>query len=89
MARPRCSHESCIGVRLDQFMMQHPDFANTDLNRLITAGVGGVPWAEAILRVWIDRGVSFIEALPRNATGKVLERTLLEQYVDASTPVIS
>ena len=44
-----------------QFMMQHPDFANTDLSRLITAGVGGAPCAEAILRGWIDRGVSLIQ----------------------------
>lgn len=44
-----------------QFMMQHPDFATTDLSRLVTAGVGGAPCAEAILTAWIDRGVSLIQ----------------------------
>jgi fatty-acyl-CoA synthase len=44
-----------------QFMMQHPDFAQTDLSRLQTAGVGGAPCAEAILRGWIDRGVALIQ----------------------------
>ena len=40
-----------------QFMMQHPDFANTDLSRIVSAGVGGAPCAEVILRTWADRGV--------------------------------
>ncbi|MGH9300856.1 MAG: acyl-CoA synthetase [Acidimicrobiales bacterium] len=40
-----------------QFMMQHPDFASTDLSRLRLAGVGGAPCAEAILKAWIDRDV--------------------------------
>lgn len=44
-----------------QFMMQHPDFASTDLSRIVTAGVGGAPCAEAILRGWIDRGVPLIQ----------------------------
>lgn len=44
-----------------QFMMQHPDFAATDLSRLQTAGVGGAPCAEAILRGWIDRGVALVQ----------------------------
>ena len=44
-----------------QFMMQHPDFAATDLSRIVTAGVGGAPCAEAILRGWIDRGVPLIQ----------------------------
>ena len=42
-------------------MMQHPDFAATDLSRIVTAGVGGAPCAEAILRGWIDRGVPLIQ----------------------------
>jgi len=37
----------------------------------------------------IPSSVAFIEALPRNATGKVLKRTLREQYVDADAPAIS
>ncbi len=44
-----------------QFMMQHPDFATTDLSRIETAGVGGAPCAEAILQGWIDRGVGLIQ----------------------------
>ena len=40
-----------------QFMMQHPEFANTDLSRIASAGVGGAPCAEVILRTWLDRGV--------------------------------
>ena len=44
-----------------QFMMQHPDFDATDLSRIVTAGVGGAPCAEAILRGWIDRGVPLIQ----------------------------
>ena len=42
-------------------MLQHPDFPNTDLSRLQTAGVGGAPCAEAILRGWIDRGVALVQ----------------------------
>jgi fatty-acyl-CoA synthase len=45
-----------------QFMMIHPQFANTDLSRLQIAGVGGAPCAEAILRAWSDRGVAMIQA---------------------------
>jgi len=41
-----------------QFMMQHPDFATTDLSRLVSAGVGGAPCAEVILRTWLERGVA-------------------------------
>ena len=44
-----------------QFMLQHPDFATTDLSRLEAAGVGGAPCAEAILSGWIGRGVPLIQ----------------------------
>ncbi|MFV0524282.1 MAG: acyl-CoA synthetase [Acidimicrobiales bacterium] len=40
-----------------QFMMQHPDFEDTDLSRLRTAGVGGAPCALAIMERWAERGV--------------------------------
>ena len=33
--------------------------------------------------------VEFIEALPRNATGKVLKRTLREDYIGSDAPAIS
>lgn len=44
-----------------QFMMQHPNFASTDLSRVQIAGVGGAPCAEAILQGWLDRGVPFTQ----------------------------
>ena len=44
-----------------QFMLQHPEFANTDLSRLEIAGVGGAPCAEAILTGWTERGVAMIQ----------------------------
>ena len=40
-----------------QFMMQHPDFEDTDLSRLRTAGVGGAPCALTIMERWAERGV--------------------------------
>jgi fatty-acyl-CoA synthase len=40
-----------------QFMMQHPDFADTDLSRLCIAGVGGAPCALTIMEGWTERGV--------------------------------
>jgi fatty-acyl-CoA synthase len=40
-----------------QFMMQHPDFATTDLSRLRIAGVGGAPCALTIMEGWTERGV--------------------------------
>ncbi len=33
--------------------------------------------------------VEFIDALPRNATGKVLKRSLRERFVDEATPAIT
>lgn len=44
-----------------QFMMQHPEFADTDLSRLEIAGVGGAPCAEAILTGWTERDVAMIQ----------------------------
>jgi fatty-acyl-CoA synthase len=44
-----------------QFMMQHPEFANTDLSQLEIAGVGGAPCAETILTGWSERGVAMIQ----------------------------
>lgn len=37
----------------------------------------------------VPQRIEFIDALPRNATGKVLKRVLREQYVDADAPAIS
>jgi fatty-acyl-CoA synthase len=40
-----------------QFMMQHPDFAQTDLSRLQAAGIGGAPCALTIIQAWASRGI--------------------------------
>jgi fatty-acyl-CoA synthase len=37
----------------------------------------------------VPQSVAFIDALPRNATGKVLKRTLREQFVGSAAPAIS
>ena len=42
-----------------QFMMLHPEFNNTDFSRIQSAGVGGAPCAEVILKTWQDKGVEF------------------------------
>ena len=39
-----------------QFMAQHPRFTETDMSRLIFAGVGGAPTPEAILHIWQRQG---------------------------------
>ncbi len=41
-----------------QFMMQHEAFADTDLSRLRSAGVGGAPCALTIMEGWSERGVN-------------------------------
>ena len=44
-----------------QFMMNHPNFEDTDLSSIKAAGIGGAPCAEAILKTWSNRGVSMIQ----------------------------
>jgi fatty-acyl-CoA synthase len=39
-----------------QFMAQHPRFAETDVSRLVCAGVGGAPTPDTILQTWQSRG---------------------------------
>ncbi len=51
-----------------QFMMQHPDFEDTDLSRLRAAGVGGAPCALTILERWAERGVSLIQGFGMTET---------------------
>nr|WP_206537730.1 long-chain fatty acid--CoA ligase [Ilumatobacter nonamiensis] len=51
-----------------QFMMQHPDFADTDLSRLRVAGVGGAPCALAIMEAWIERGVLLMQGFGMTET---------------------
>ncbi|HEY5662954.1 MAG TPA: long-chain fatty acid--CoA ligase [Ilumatobacter sp.] len=51
-----------------QFMMQHPDFADTDLSRVRAAGVGGAPCALAILEAWMGRGVPLTQGFGMTET---------------------
>ncbi len=44
---------------------------------------------ENLAKFKVPETVAFIDALPRNATGKVLKRTLREQFVEADAPAIS
>jgi fatty-acyl-CoA synthase len=39
-----------------QFMAAHPSFGETDVSRLVFAGVGGAPTPDAILETWRERG---------------------------------
>ncbi|WP_395154365.1 long-chain fatty acid--CoA ligase [Ilumatobacter sp.] len=51
-----------------QFMMQHPDFADTDLSRLRVAGVGGAPCALTIMETWFERGVPLVQGFGMTET---------------------
>jgi len=51
-----------------QFMMQHPDFATTDLTRLRIAGVGGAPCALTIMEKWTERGVDLAQGFGMTET---------------------
>ncbi len=51
-----------------QFMMQHPDFADTDLARLRVAGVGGAPCALTIMEKWFERGVPLVQGFGMTET---------------------
>jgi len=51
-----------------QFMIQHPDFATTDLSRLRSAGVGGAPCALSILQAWAARGVALMQGFGMTET---------------------
>ena len=44
---------------------------------------------ENLAKFKVPSKVEFIEALPRNATGKVLKRTLRENYIGSDAPAIS
>jgi len=51
-----------------QFMMQHEDFADTDLSRLRIAGVGGAPCALTIMEGWTERGVDLAQGFGMTET---------------------
>ncbi|GAC1604518.1 MAG: long-chain fatty acid--CoA ligase [Acidimicrobiales bacterium] len=51
-----------------QFMMQHPDFEQSDLSRLRVAGVGGAPCALTIMEAWAGRGVLMVQGFGMTET---------------------
>ncbi len=51
-----------------QFMMQHPDFDDTDLSNLRIAGVGGAPCALTIMERWSERGVALAQGFGMTET---------------------
>ncbi len=51
-----------------QFMIQHPDFADTDLSRVQAAGVGGAPCALSIMEAWSERGVTLTQGFGMTET---------------------
>jgi fatty-acyl-CoA synthase len=54
---PRVGITHMFGVPANyQFMGQHPRFAETDMSRLVFAGVGGAPTPDTILRTWQEQG---------------------------------
>ena len=44
---------------------------------------------ERLAKFKVPNDITIVEALPRNATGKVLKRELRTQFVDAEAPKIS
>jgi len=44
---------------------------------------------ERLARFKVPADIAIIEALPRNATGKVLKRELRKQFVGGNSPAIS
>ncbi len=55
-----------------QFMMQHDDFATTDLSRLAVCGVGGAPAANIILETWQKRGVALLQVYGMTETSPLV-----------------
>jgi fatty-acyl-CoA synthase len=54
---PRVGITHLFGVPANyQFMAQHPRFLETDVSRLVFAGVGGAPTPDAILQTWRAQG---------------------------------
>ena len=51
-----------------QFMMNHPDFEQTDLSRLKIAGVGGAPCALSIMEAWAAKGVLMMQGFGMTET---------------------
>ncbi len=51
-----------------QFMAQQPEFADTDLSRIVTAGVGGAPVPVPLLEIWDRRGLGLAQGFGMTET---------------------
>jgi len=51
-----------------QFMAQQPQFADTDLSRIVTAGVGGAPVPVPLLETWHKRGLGLAQGFGMTET---------------------
>jgi fatty-acyl-CoA synthase len=63
-----------------QFMAQHGRFSQTDLSRLVFAGIGGAPTPNAILEVWKDHGAILQQAYGMTETSPLV---LIQDKEDA------
>ena len=55
-----------------QFMGAHPDFATTDLSRLVFTGVGGAPTPNTILTAWSEKGVTLQQGYGMTETSPIV-----------------
>jgi len=55
-----------------QFMGQHPSFRDTDVSRLVFAGVGGAPTPDAILEMWQAQGAILQQGYGMTETGPLV-----------------
>jgi len=51
-----------------QFMAQQPEFADTDLSRIVSAGVGGAPVPLPLLETWDARGLALVQGFGMTET---------------------
>ena len=63
-----------------QFMAQHPGFRDTDVTRLVFAGIGGAPTPDATLQTWQEQGAILQQGYGMTETGPLV---LLQERDDA------
>ncbi|MDF1720973.1 MAG: long-chain fatty acid--CoA ligase [Minwuia sp.] len=51
-----------------QFMAQQPEFDDTDLSRMVMAGVGGAPVSVSLLEIWARRGLGLAQGFGMTET---------------------